>query len=109
MQVYTPEDLLEMIISLKDKLLPLMTSKNGKTNGKTAPIRTRSNSHPKSPPTSSWPSNNAPTMSYIKEDDEYNNYGNHKNNGSSVHWNVQVNSPKKKSSKIQHGLYWSGS
>ena len=72
LQVYSPEDLLEMIINLKDKLLPLMDNTNNNSQkcsnprlskNKNGHISRRSNNR-----SNGWPSQ--ATMQYIKEEED---------------------------------------
>lgn len=114
------QNLLEMIISLKDKLLPLMavaskqnnrmtkrTLKNKRNNNKKQSVLKKNGSK-----TNVWPSPTAPTMQYIKEEEDGHD---------TVHWDVKIKTnntvkskkrKKKKKKAINPNLsniYWSGS
>eukprot|EP01083_Nonionella_stella_P015540 43479_1 len=83
-QLYAPEDLLEMIINLKDKLLPLMDAvKSAQTNTHSKHRPNTSNA------TSSG--NNSSSLQYIKEDEDRDSFTISPN--APTKFNIQVESP----------------
>merc|ERR1712129_189664 len=70
LQIYSPENLLEMIINLKDKVLPLMAMVNKQHNNtmhktQSAPPNTAKQKESSNETTSQWPSPKSPSHQFI--------------------------------------------